>query len=157
MRKWLMKSEPSTFSIDDLYARGGEGEFWDGVRNYQVRNMMRDQMKKGDLAFFYHSSCPVPGIAGILKVTSEALPDLSAQNPQSPYFDPKATAENPRWLGLRVECVKKFDEIFPLSEIRKIESLSNLIILRPGNRLSITPLTDQEWEALLSVIETHIA
>jgi predicted RNA-binding protein with PUA-like domain len=141
--------------MEDLWSRGPDGEFWDGVRNYQVRNMIRDEMKPGDLAFFYHSSCPVPGIAGILSVISEARPDLSAQNPESPYFDPKATSENPRWLGVQVKCVQQFESIFPLSEIRKIEALSTLTILRPGNRLSITRVTDEEWSILLSVIESY--
>jgi predicted RNA-binding protein with PUA-like domain len=147
-KKWLMKSEPLTFSIDDLAERKNQQEFWDGVRNYQARNMMRDEMKIGDLAFFYHSNCKVPGIAGVIKIIETGLPDLTALDPTSQYFDPKATPENPRWIGVRVQLIEKFDHIISLAQIRAHPLLASMMIRRPGNRLSITPVSDQEWEIL---------
>ena len=150
-QKWLMKSEPTTFSIDHLVSRKNQQDFWDGVRNYQARNMMRDQMKVGDLAFFYHSNCKVPGIAGVIKIIETHLPDLTALNPESPYFDPKATQHNPRWFGVRIQLVEKFKEIIPLAQIREHPLLSNMILRRPGNRLSITPVTENEWKVIQSL------
>jgi predicted RNA-binding protein with PUA-like domain len=148
---WLLKSEPLTFSIDDLAARKNQQDFWDGVRNYQARNMMRDAMQPGDLAFFYHSNCKIPGIAGVVKIIETGLPDLTALNSDSQYFDPKATKENPRWVGVRVQLVEKFKEIIPLSELRAQPLLSQMILVRPGNRLSITPITPEEWEIILGL------
>jgi predicted RNA-binding protein with PUA-like domain len=150
-KKWLMKSEPLTFSIDDLAARNDQQEFWDGVRNYQARNMMRDDMKVGDLAFFYHSNCKIPGIAGVIKIIETGIPDLTAIDPKSQYFDPKASLKNPRWVGVRIQLIEKYKKIISLTELREHPLLSNMILRRPGNRLSITPITEIEWEIIQSM------
>lgn len=142
MRYWLMKSEPSEYSIDDL-ARDGVVP-WFGVRNYQARNFMRDQMRPGDLAFFYHSSCAEPGIAGICRVSKAAYPDATQFDPTSKYFDPKATPENPRWFNVEVSFVRK-TRLLPLSELRAHPELAHMRILQRGNRLSITPVDPREW------------
>jgi predicted RNA-binding protein with PUA-like domain len=142
MRYWLMKSEPSEYSIDDL-ARDGTVA-WFGVRNYQARNFMRDQMKPGDLAFFYHSSCAEPGIAGICEVSKAAYPDATQFDPTSKYYDPKATPEKPRWFNVEVRFVRK-TRLVPLSELRAHQELAHMRILARGNRLSITPVDPREW------------
>ena len=153
MAYWLMKSEPDSFSIDDLAARPNKTEHWDGVRNYQARNMLRDQMVKGDLILFYHSACPTPGVAGIATVVREAYPDHSAQNPESKYYDPKASAENPRWYMVDVKYRRKLKRLIPLAEIKASgdPALAELQLLRRGNRLSIMPLSSAEWEAILAM------
>lgn len=151
MRYWLFKSEPSTFSIDDLSHRPKQTEPWNGVRNYQVRNMLRDEIKKGDLAFFYHSSCTPPGIAGMVEIVKEGYPDFTAWDPQSPYFDPKSTSEHARWYMVDVKLVKKFKRFIPLDEIKNQPKLKNMLITRKGNRLSITPITKEEWKAILTL------
>ena len=140
MRHWLLKSEPDTFSFDDLKGRPGRTEPWNGVRNYQVRNYMRDEMEPGDLGFFYHSSCPEPGIPGVIKIVSAARPDPHAFDPKSDYYDPKSDPENPRWLLVDVAWRADFTRFVPLTELREHPELSELLILRRGNRLSITPL-----------------
>jgi predicted RNA-binding protein with PUA-like domain len=147
MRYWLMKSEPDEVSIDDLAAMPRRTVAWYGVRNYQARNFMRDQMKVGDLAFFYHSSCPEPGIAGIVKVSKQAYPDASQFDKKSPYFDPKATREAPRWLNVDVTLVNK-TRLIPLAELRARANLATMRVLQPGNRLSITPVDPREWEII---------
>ena len=149
---WLFKSEPSTFSIDDLRNRPQGIAHWDGVRNYQVRNMMRDQIKKGDLAFFYHSSCTPPGIVGIMEIVKEAYPDVTAWDDTSPYFDPKSPKDHPRWLMVDVKFVKKFPKMITLEEIKNHPQLKNMLVTRKGNRLSITPVSEKEW-AYLSCME----
>jgi predicted RNA-binding protein with PUA-like domain len=146
MRYWLMKSEPSEYSIDDL-ARDGSVA-WFGVRNYQARNFMRDQMKVGDLAFFYHSSCAQPGIAGICEVSQAAYPDATQFDPHSKYYDPKATPENPRWFNVEVRFVRK-SRLVPLSELRAHPELARMRILARGNRLSITPVDPAEWDFIV--------
>jgi len=150
MRYWLMKSEPDVFGIDDL--KKVKVEPWDGVRNYQARNMMRDQMKKGDKIFFYHSSCKVPGIVGIMQVIKESHPDVSALNPESKYYDPKSTVENPRWFMVSVGFVKKFKRTISLEELKKQTTLQEMPLVRRGSRLSIMPVTKTEWETILSMI-----
>jgi predicted RNA-binding protein with PUA-like domain len=147
MRYWLMKSEPDEVSIDDLAAMPRRTVAWYGVRNYQARNFMRDQMKVGNLAFFYHSSCPEPGIAGIVKVSKQAYPDASQFDKKSPYFDPKATREAPRWLNVDVTLVNK-TRLIPLAELRARANLATMRVLQPGNRLSITPVDPREWEII---------
>ncbi len=144
MRYWLMKSEPDEVSIDDLAAMPGQTVAWYGVRNYQARNFMRDQMQVGDLAFFYHSSCPEPGIAGIVKVTKPAYPDASQFDKKSPYYDPKATRTAPRWLNVDVTLVKK-TPLIPLADLRARLDLAAMRVLQAGNRLSITPVDPREW------------
>jgi predicted RNA-binding protein with PUA-like domain len=141
---WLMKSEPDDVSIDDLAAMRKQTVAWYGVRNYQARNFMRDQMQVGDLAFFYHSSCPEPGIAGIIKVTKAAYPDASQFDKKSPYYDAKATRASPRWLNVEVTLVKK-TRLVALAELRARPDLATMRVLQAGNRLSITPVDAREW------------
>ncbi|MBI5659238.1 MAG: EVE domain-containing protein [Nitrosomonadales bacterium] len=149
MRYWLMKSEPSDCSIDDLAAMTEQTVAWYGVRNYQARNFMRDQMRVGDGALFYHSNCAVPGVAGIARVASTAYPDATQFDRESRYFDPKATQETPRWFNVDVQLVKKIT-LVPLAELRKHPELERMRTLRRGNRLSITPLDPAEWKFITS-------
>ena len=146
-----MKSEPSEVSIDDLAAAPRATLPWFGVRNYQARNFMRDEMKVGDRAFFYHSSCAEPGIAGIIEVSREAYPDATQFNPKSPYFDAKATRAEPRWCNVEVSLVRK-TRLLPLAELRQHPALAKMPLLARGNRLSITPVTPQEWRYLLQLL-----
>jgi predicted RNA-binding protein with PUA-like domain len=144
-----MKSEPSDCSIDDLAALPNQTVAWYGVRNYQARNFMRDQMTVGDGVLFYHSNCKEPGIAGIAKVGSTAYPDATQFDGNSKYFDPKATQEQPRWFNVDVQLVKKI-ALIPLDELRKHPELERMRTLQRGNRLSITPLDPDEWEFITS-------
>jgi predicted RNA-binding protein with PUA-like domain len=145
MRYWLMKSEPDEVSIDDLAAMPEQTIAWFGVRNYQARNFMRDDMRVGDLAFFYHSSCPEPGIAGIVRVSKSAYPDASQFNRKSPYYDPKATRSAPRWLNVDVTLVEK-TKLVSLAELRARPELAGMRVLQRANRLSITPVSAPEWK-----------
>jgi len=151
MPYWLMKSEPDVFSIHDLARRPKQTEHWDGVRNYQARNFMRDDMRNGDLAFFYHSSCAEPGIAGILEIAREAYPDPSAQDKKSEYFDPRATADNPVWVMVDVRLKQIFENPVTLSTLRSQKSLAKMILLQRGSRLSIMPVTKKEWDLILKL------
>lgn len=151
MSYWLMKSEPTTYSIEDLEREKSKIGFWDGIRNYQVRNFMRDEMKPGDLAFFYYSSCKVPGVVGIIEITSQAIPDKTALDPTHHYYDAASDPDNPRWLGVHVKLIEKFDDIIPLSDLRNNPALKNMPLMRKGNRLSITPVTQKEWDAVLKM------
>jgi predicted RNA-binding protein with PUA-like domain len=146
MRYWLMKSEPDEFSIDDLVRARGQTTSWFGVRNYQARNYMRD-MKLGERALFYHSSCPEPGIAGIVGISRLAHPDLSQFDRKSAYYDGKSTQENPRWWNVDVKLIEK-TRLISLQEMRDEPALASMITLRRGNRLSITPVTPEEWKAI---------
>ena len=148
-RHWLMKSEPSECSIDDLAAAPRRTVPWVGVRNYQSRNTMRDLMALGDDVLFYHSSCAEPGIAGLARVASAAYPDATQFDPASPYFDPKASPDAPRWLHVDVSLVRK-TRLLSLRELREAPELASMLVLRRGNRLSITPVSDDEWQALQS-------
>lgn len=148
-----MKSEPATFSIDDLAMRKQQTEHWDGVRNYQVRNMIRDDMQIGDHAFFYHSSCPQPGIAGIIQIVSAPYPDSSAFEPDNSHFDPKSTPANPRWYMVDVKLVRKFDQIIGLQALKQHKTLANMPVIMRGNRLSITPVTATEWKFILKLAD----
>ena len=152
MRYWLMKSEPSDVSIDDLANMPGQTVDWYGVRNYQARNFMRDQMKLGDQAFFYHSNCDVPGIAGIVEISKLAYPDRFQFEQGHKYFDPKSTPENPRWLNVDVKLVRK-TRLLSLKELRSYPELASLRILQRGNRLSITPVDPREWEFILGLLK----
>ena len=145
MRYWLMKSEPGDVSIDDLAALPDQTVAWYGVRNYQARNFMRDQMKVGDGVLFYHSNCKEPGIAGIARVGSNAYPDATQFKRTSKYFDPKATPEQPRWFNVDVQLVKKI-ALISIGELRKHPELERMRTLQRGNRLSITPLDPDEWK-----------
>ena len=147
MRYWLMKSEPSEFSIDDLSRDGHVA--WFGVRNYQARNFMRDQMKVGDGVLFYHSSCAEPGIAGLATVTKLAYPDETQFDAQGKYFDAKATRENPRWFNVEVGFKKK-TRLMSIAELREHPQLAGMRILAKGNRLSITPVDPDEWKFILA-------
>ncbi|HMY91131.1 MAG TPA: EVE domain-containing protein [Nitrosomonas sp.] len=151
MRYWLMKSEPSEVSIDDLAAKPDQTVAWDGVRNYQARNFMRNQMQLGDKTFFYHSSCEQPGIVGITTVSKLAYPDVTQFNPKSKYYDPKSTPENPRWFNVEVKLVRK-TRLISLKELRSYSALANMRILQKGNRLSITPIDPAEWAFILGKI-----
>lgn len=141
MRYWLMKSEPDDVSIDDLAAKPGQEVDWYGVRNYQARNFMRDEMQLGDRVFFYHSSCAEPGIAGIAEVSQLAHPDATQFDPHSPYFDPKSNPEQPRWLCVAVRFIRKTN-LYPLVEMRSNPQLEGMIVLQKGSRLSVTPVSD---------------
>ena len=153
MKHWLMKSEPEEFSIDDLKARPGRKEPWDGVRNYQARNMMRDEMRKGDQVFFYHSNCAVPGIAGIARVVKEAYPDPTAFDPHDKHYDPKSDPKDPRWFVVEVGFVKKFPRTITLTELRKhAAALEGFALLRKGNRLSVMPVHEAHWNYVLSLL-----
>lgn len=149
MRYWLMKSEPADCSIDDLAAMPKQTVAWYGVRNYQARNFMRDQMGVGDLALFYHSSCAEPGVAGIVRVSQRAYPDETQFDPASRYYDAKATREAPRWLNVDVQLVRK-TRLVGLPELRNHAELANMRILARGNRLSITPLDPAEWRFIVN-------
>ena len=145
MKYWLMKSEPDECSIDDVLAAPGRTTPWSGVRNYQARNFMLKDMKIGDGVLFYHSSCPEPGIAGLAEVASAAYPDVSQFDPKSDYYDPASKREAPRWFNVDVRALKK-TRLVSLPEMRKQKQLKNMVTLRPGNRLSITPVTEAEWK-----------
>jgi predicted RNA-binding protein with PUA-like domain len=149
MNHWLMKSEPNVFSIDDLARKGVEP--WDGVRNYQARNMIRDQMRKGDLAFFYHSSCEVPGIVGIMEIVKKAYPDSSALDPNSPFYDDDGELDQPRWYRVDVRFKQKFPEIIPLARLKQHPQLLDMALLRKGNRLSVMPVTLSQWQIILTL------
>jgi predicted RNA-binding protein with PUA-like domain len=151
MRYWLMKSEPSDVSIDDLASLPEKTIAWYGVRNYQARNFMRDQMRVGDPVFFYHSSCSEPGIAGIAEVCKLAYPDTTQFDPTSKYFDPKATSHNPRWFNVEVKFIKK-TRLLGIKELRSYPELSSLRILQTGNRLSITPVDPSEWQFIMGIL-----
>jgi predicted RNA-binding protein with PUA-like domain len=147
MSYWLMKSEPGECSIDDLAAAPRQTVPWVGVRNYQSRNYMRDLMRVGDGVLFYHSSCPEPGVAGLAEVASAAYPDATQFEPDNDYFDPKSTREEPRWVHVDVRLVRK-TRLLSLREMRDTPTLATMLVLRRGNRLSITPVTAAEWQAV---------
>ncbi len=152
MKYWLMKSEPEEFSIDDLRKRPRRRDAWDGVRNYQARNMMRDEMKPGDLAFFYHSNCEVPGIAGIMKIASDGYPDPTAFDPRDKHYDPKSDPDNPRWYLVDVTFERKLDRVIPLTELKEhAERLGDFALIRKGNRLSVMPVTKKQWDYVLKL------
>ncbi len=151
MRYWLMKSEPGEFSIDDLARAENHIAPWFGVRNYQARNFMRDEFRPDDLAFFYHSSCDQPGIAGIVEISRRAYPDRTQFDRRSKYFDPKATPAMPRWFNVDVKFVRK-TRLVPLTELRTYPELSKMRLLQRGNRLSITPVDPREWKFILGIL-----
>lgn len=151
MRYWLMKSEPDVFGIDDLEKRPGQTEPWDGVRNYQARNMMRDDMRQGDRVFFYHSNTKVPGIAGIAEVVREAYPDHTAFDPEDPHFDPKSDPEKPRWFMVDIRLVRKLERTISLTELKERPELEGMALVRKGNRLSVMPVEADQWDFVLSL------
>ena len=152
MNHWLFKSEPDVFGIDHLASRPKATEHWDGVRNYQARNFMR-QMRVGDQAFFYHSNCDPPGIVGIVEVVREAYPDHTAQDPESKYHDPAATLDNPRWFMVDVRLVRKLPRLVSLAELRDDPALIELPLVRRGTRLSVMPVPEPAWRRFLALAE----
>jgi predicted RNA-binding protein with PUA-like domain len=154
MNYWLMKSEPDTFGIDHLARAKNQTSAWDGVRNFQARNYLRNDMKVGDLAFFYHSSCEVPGIVGTMKVMREGYPDKTAFDPKNDHYDSDSNPDKPRWYVVDVKLEKKFDRIVSLDELRQHAggNLKDMIVLKRGNRLSITPVTKTEWDFIASLV-----
>ena len=149
MQYWLMKSEPDTYSIDDL--QSFVVDHWDGIRNYQVRNFFRDQMQVGDQAFFYHSNCKVPGIVGTMEIASKAYPDHTAFDPSEKYFDSKSDPENPRWLMVDVRYIRHLDRMITLGELRLQKQIADMKLLQRGNRLSVLPLSKKEWQYILNM------
>ena len=151
MNYWLMKTEPDTFSIDDLKSLGKKAEPWEGVRNYQARNFMRDDMKLGDMVLFYHSSCKVPGVAGIGVVAKESHPDITQFDKKSKYFDLKATKDIPRWFMVSIKFIKKFDQVISLTEMKENKKLIDFALLKKGQRLSIMPVAKKHFEIISSL------
>jgi predicted RNA-binding protein with PUA-like domain len=151
MKFWLMKSEPDECSIDDVLAAPGQITPWSGVRNYQARNFMRDEMKVGDGVLFYHSSCPEPGIAGLAEVASAAHIDKTQFDKKSDYYDPASKKDSPRWVSVDVRALRK-TRLVPLDELRRHKALAKMRTLRPGNRLSITPVTESEWKFIAKLV-----
>ena len=153
MNYWLFKSEPGEFSVDDLATMPRKTEHWDGVRNYQARNFMRDEMRKGDLGFFYHSSCAEPAIVGTVKIVKEAYPDHTAFDPQDKHFDPKSDPHSPRWFMVDVKLVEKFESPITLKTLKHYENsaLTGLRLLARGNRLSVMPITANHWDFIMSL------
>lgn len=147
MAYWLMKSEPSVFGIDHLAQR--QVALWDGVRNYQARNFLR-QMKNGDLAFFYHSNCKVAGIVGLMRIAREGYADPTQFDPEHKYYEPKSTLDNPRWTGVDVEFVQKFEQTLSLTELKAMPELADLALVRQGNRLSLMPVSEAQWNVILA-------
>lgn len=156
MNYWLMKSEPDEVSFDDVMAAPDHTVAWFGVRNYQARNFMRDQMKTGDGVLFYHSSCAVPGVAGIAEVVSGAYPDASQFDRDSGYFDPKATPETPRWVSVDVKAVEG-GRYLPLAELRQMAALEEMVLLQKGSRLSVSPVTPGQWRAVVAALRRKAA
>lgn len=151
MRYWLMKSEPGCFSIDDLAALPESTSPWDGVRNYQARNFMRDDMKDGDPVLFYHSNCEEPGVAGLARVRGVSYPDYTAFDPKQMHYDPKSTPDKPIWFMVDVQLVKKFDAVIPLKVIKADQRLSGMELVRKGSRLSVQPVGETEFNVILEM------
>ena len=153
MKYWLFKSEPEEFSIDDLKKKHSKTEHWDGVRNYQARNFMRDDMKIGDLGFFYHSNCDVPGIVGIVEVAREGYVDHTAFDPDDKHYDPKSDPDKPRWFMVDVKFVERFPDTISLQELKTNPKLADMRLVQKGNRLSVMPVEKIEWNAILKMIK----
>jgi predicted RNA-binding protein with PUA-like domain len=149
MGKWLIKSEPDAYSIDDL--KRDRREMWDGIRNYQARNMMRDDMRVGDDVFFYHSSCKIPAIVGLAKVASKPYPDPTQFDPESRYYDPKSKKDDPRWCLVDLKFVRKLKRPITLTELKERPGLDNFVLTRRGNRLSIMPVDEAHWDLILGM------
>ena len=148
MQFWLMKSEPDVFGIEHLYTQKRKTDHWDGIRNYQARNFMRDEMKKGDLAFFYHSNCDEPGIVGIMEIVKEAYVDHTQFDSNEKYFDPKSTPDKPRWMMVDVKFKEKLKQTITLKELKANPKLKDMRLVQKGNRLSIMPITKKEWHII---------
>ena len=153
MRYWIMKSEPDAFSIDDLVNMKDQTEHWDGIRNYQVRNFIRDDMKKGDFAFFYHSRCDEIGIVGLTEIVKEAYPDHTQFDPSSKYYDAKSPKDNPRWLMVDIKFKYKYKNVISLKTLKETPGLEDLRLVQKGNRLSICEATEEEFKIIDSLGE----
>lgn len=153
MAYWLMKSEPDAFGLDDLASRPDRTEPWDGVRNYQARNMMRDQMRVGDQVLFYHSNCKVPGVVGIAEIVREGYPDHTAFDPEAKYYDPKSDPDKPCWYMVDLRYVRHLTRTIALTELKQHadEALADFALVRRGNRLSVMPVTPEQWDFILSL------
>lgn len=150
MKYWLLKSEPDTYSFIDLINASSKGTIWDGVRNYQARNILRDEIKVGDCAFFYHSSCKEPGIAGLCVITKIGLIDPSSLDPTSSYYDPKSSPDNPRWITVNVVADRALKRVITLKELRQHKALGDMVLLNQG-RLSVQPVSETEWDYILGL------
>jgi len=150
---WLMKTEPDTYSFDDLLAEPEQTDHWDGVRNYQARNFMRDDMRLDDLVLIYHSNTKVPGVVGIARIARESYPDHTQFDPQADKYDPKATEEKPRWFMVNIQAVRKLSRVVSLAEMKKLPELSEMRLVQRGNRLSIMPVTQSEFECVVQQAE----
>src|SRR4051812_16198342 len=150
-RYWLVKSEPDAFSFDDLLASPDRTTCWDGVRNYQARNTMRDDMKRGDLVFFYHSSAEPTAIVGVCEVVRESYPDHTALDPRDPHFDPKSKADAPTWMMVDLKAVEKLKHAVTLTELRGVKGLEKMVLLQRGSRLSVQPVSAKEWETVMKL------
>jgi predicted RNA-binding protein with PUA-like domain len=155
MNYWLLKSEPEVYGIDDLAAEPAQTDHWDGVRNYQARNMMRDDMKVGDQAFFYHSRCEKPAVVGIVEIVREGYPDPTAYDPNAGYYDPKSDPDNPRWFMVDVKFMRKLVRPVTLAEIKAHPDLEEMLLVRRGQRLSIMPVTAQQWRVILDLEKSN--
>jgi predicted RNA-binding protein with PUA-like domain len=153
MKYWLFKSEPEEFGIDDLKKKRSKTEHWDGVRNYQARNFMRDDMKIGDQGFFYHSNCDVPGIVGIVEVVKEGYVDHTAFDPDDKHYDPKSDPDKPRWFMVDVKFVERFPDTISLQQLKTNPKLADMRLVQKGNRLSVMPVEKKEWTAILKMIK----
>ncbi|HMP78362.1 MAG TPA: EVE domain-containing protein [Pirellulaceae bacterium] len=153
MAHWLFKSEPNSYSIDDLAAEVKQTTFWNGMRNYQARNLMRDQIQVGDDVLFYHSSTEPAGIVGLCRIVRAAYPDHTALDTRSPYFDPKSTADNPIWMMVDIRLVRQFKSMISLAELRKEKRLANMELLRRGSRLSVQPVSASEFKTIMRIAE----
>jgi predicted RNA-binding protein with PUA-like domain len=151
VRYWLMKTEPGEFSYDDLTSRPDQTEHWDGVRNYQARNLMRDDMRVGDSVFFYHSNCDEPGIVGLARIVREAYPDHTAFDPDNKHYDPKSRPDQPTWFMVDVQAVRKLRRTITLTELKACPELDGLALIRRGNRLSVMPVSDKHWHFILGL------
>jgi predicted RNA-binding protein with PUA-like domain len=153
MNYWLMKSEPEAFSIDDLADAPKKTTHWDGVRNYQARNFMRDEMKTGDQVLFYHSNAKPPGVAGVARVVKEGYPDFTAFDPNDKHYDPKSKQEDPRWFMVDIKLVKKFKQLIPLPELKQIKALDGMVLLQKGSRLSVQPVTKKQFDTICKIAD----
>ena len=156
-RYWLVKSEPHCFSIDDLAAAKNQTTFWDGVRNYQARNTLRDEMQQGDLVIFYHSNAKPPAVAGVAQVVREGYPDHTAFDPRSDHFDPKSKPDNPTWFMIDLQFAEKFPREIPLDELRQHSSLAGMVLLQRGSRLSVQPVSPNEFKSILKLAKAVTA
>ncbi len=152
MQYWLMKSEPNVYSVDDLAAEPGRTAFWEGVRNYQARNFLRS-MRKGDLAFFYHSNCAQPAVVGVVEIARESYPDATAFDADSAYYDPKSDPEKPRWFVVDVKLKKKLEQAVTLKALKTQSALGTMRLLQRGNRLSVMPVTRKEWHHIMKMTQ----